>query len=86
MCAPFSLPTLPKPALPCECPAPLRVHALDLASTLSLPRAPTDVFVSLGYEVSTEEMWPALGYLALFILGFQCAAFLAMAYVRHILR
>jgi hypothetical protein len=42
--------------------------------------------VSTAYEVSTSDMWSSLGYLALFILGFQFAAFLAMAYVRHILR
>ena len=42
--------------------------------------------MSTAYEVSTSDMWSSLGYLALFILGFQFAAFLAMAYVRHILR
>ena len=39
-----------------------------------------------AYEVSTGDQWNSLGYLALFILGFQFAAFLSMAYVRHILR
>lgn len=44
------------------------------------------MYVDRAYEVSVEEQWNALGYLALFILGFQLAAFLSMAYVRHILR
>lgn len=51
-----------------------------------LIRLCADKYVSTAYEVSTDDMWNSLGYLALFILFFQFAAFLSMAYVRHILR
>ena len=57
-------------------------------SSLTLPRLETltDTFVSLGFEVTVEEQWTSLGYLSLFIVGFQVVVFLSMAHVRHILR
>ena len=36
------------------------------------------LYVNTAYEVNTPDQWNSLGYLALFILGFQFAAFLSV--------
>ena len=43
-------------------------------------------FVKETYELSFEGVWPSVGYLALFVLGFQVLHFLAQRRFRHISR
>jgi hypothetical protein len=43
-------------------------------------------YVSSKYEVYVEEAWGNVGYLALFVIVFQCMAFYSLRYVRHISR
>ena len=43
-------------------------------------------FVKDTYELSWEQVWPSIGWLALFILGFQILHVLAQRNLRHISR
>ncbi len=60
--------------------------AIDAITPRWLVRVDRYAYVSDMYDVHIDEVWPSIGYLALFVLAFQVMAWVAIRRVRHIVR